>query len=113
MLSVQVRLFPKMENTKQIQIVLKSHHFDFLNNNIAILHQMFADSDIIRLPVKIKKWTVIRSPHVHKKSREQFEMRTYTVIFKIKQADFEISHLQNLICTGVQMQIRYVSETSL
>ena len=103
-----------MENSKKgIQIILKSHHFDFLNNNIEILHKMFSNSKLVRLPVKIKKWTVIRSPHVHKKSREQFELRTYTVIFKIQESNFEISHLQNLICTGVQMQIRYLSKTSL
>ena len=27
----------------------------------------------IRLPNKIKRWTVLRSPHIDKKSREQFE----------------------------------------
>lgn len=31
----------------------------------------------IPLPTKIKKFTVIKSPHVYKKSREQFEMRTH------------------------------------
>ena len=30
----------------------------------------------IPLPNKIEKYTVLRSPHVDKKSREQFEMRT-------------------------------------
>ena len=31
----------------------------------------------IPLPTKIKKFTVIKSPHIYKKSREQFEMRTH------------------------------------
>jgi small subunit ribosomal protein S10 len=31
----------------------------------------------IPLPTKINKFTVLRSPHVNKKSREQFEMRTH------------------------------------
>ena len=31
----------------------------------------------IPLPTRINKFTVLRSPHVHKKSREQFEMRTH------------------------------------
>ena len=30
----------------------------------------------IPLPTTINRWTVLRSPHVDKKSREQFEMRT-------------------------------------
>jgi small subunit ribosomal protein S10 len=32
----------------------------------------------IPLPMKIERWTVLRSPHVDKKSREQFELRTHT-----------------------------------
>ena len=31
----------------------------------------------IPLPTEINKFTVLRSPHVNKKSREQFEMRTH------------------------------------
>jgi small subunit ribosomal protein S10 len=31
----------------------------------------------IPLPTKINKFTVIKSPHIYKKSREQFEMRTH------------------------------------
>ncbi len=31
----------------------------------------------IPLPTKISKFTVIKSPHIYKKSREQFEMRVH------------------------------------
>ena len=31
----------------------------------------------IPLPTQISRYTVLRSPHVDKKSREQFEMRTH------------------------------------
>ncbi len=31
----------------------------------------------IPLPTKISRYTVLRSPHVDKKSREQFEIRTH------------------------------------
>ena len=31
----------------------------------------------IPLPTEINRFTVLRSPHVNKKSREQFEMRTH------------------------------------
>ena len=37
----------------------------------------------IPLPTKINKFTVLRSPHVHKKSREQFEMRTHKRLIDI------------------------------
>ena len=31
----------------------------------------------IPLPTRISRYTVLRSPHVNKKSREQFEIRTH------------------------------------
>lgn len=37
----------------------------------------------IPLPTTIRKWTVLRSPHVHKKSRETFEMRTHKRLVEI------------------------------
>jgi small subunit ribosomal protein S10 len=37
----------------------------------------------IPLPTRIERYTVLRSPHVDKKSREQFEMRTHKRIIDI------------------------------
>ena len=37
----------------------------------------------IPLPTRIEKFTVNRSPHVDKKSREQFEMRTHKRLLDI------------------------------
>jgi small subunit ribosomal protein S10 len=37
----------------------------------------------IPLPTKINKFTVLRSPFVNKKSREQFEMRTHKRLIDI------------------------------
>ena len=37
----------------------------------------------IPLPTKIEKFTVLRSPHVNKKAREQFEMRTHKRLIDI------------------------------
>ena len=39
----------------------------------------------IPLPTKIEKFTVNRGPHVDKKSREQFEVRTYKRMLDIVQ----------------------------
>ena len=35
------------------------------------------------LPTRINKYTVLRSPHVNKKAREQFEMRTHKRLIDI------------------------------
>jgi len=37
----------------------------------------------IPLPTKISRYTVLRSPHVDKKSREQFEIRTHLRLLDI------------------------------
>jgi small subunit ribosomal protein S10 len=37
----------------------------------------------VPLPTKIEKFTVLRSPHIDKKSREQFEIRTHRRLLDI------------------------------
>ena len=37
----------------------------------------------VPLPTRVNKYTVLRSPHVDKKSREQFEMRTHKRLIDI------------------------------
>ncbi len=37
----------------------------------------------VPLPTKIEKFCVLRSPHVNKKSREQFEIRTHKRLIDI------------------------------
>ena len=39
----------------------------------------------VPLPVQISRYTVLRSPHVNKKSREQFEMRTFKRLLDISE----------------------------
>ena len=44
-----------------------------------------AVSGPIPLPTKTSRWTVLRSPHVDKKSREQFEIRTHKRLIYISE----------------------------
>ena len=39
----------------------------------------------VPLPTKIQKFCVLRSPHVDKKSREQFEVRTHKRLLEIRE----------------------------
>ena len=39
----------------------------------------------IPLPTRIERYTVLRSPHIDKKSREQFEIRTHKRLIAIVQ----------------------------
>ena len=59
----------------------------------------------IPLPTRISKVTVLRSPHVNKKSREQFEMRTHKrLIDVIRPTNKTVEALQSLeLPAGVEM----------
>ncbi|MBL8880820.1 MAG: 30S ribosomal protein S10 [Phycisphaerales bacterium] len=41
----------------------------------------------VPLPTRIERYTVLRSPHIDKKSREQFEIRTHKRIIDIFEAN--------------------------
>ena len=63
----------------------------------------------IPLPTEINKFTVIRSPHKDKKSREQFEMRTHKRLIDIVDPTQQtIDSLMKLdLSAGVDVEIKY------
>ena len=62
----------------------------------------------IPLPTNINKYTVLRSPHIDKKSREQFEMRTHKRILDIVEPNqTTIDSLMRLdLSAGVEVEIK-------
>jgi small subunit ribosomal protein S10 len=62
----------------------------------------------IPLPTKINKFCVLRSPHVDKKSREQFEMRTHRRMLDILEPTQQtIDALMKLeLSAGVDVEIK-------
>lgn len=44
----------------------------------------------IPLPTKVKRYTVIKSPHKHKSSREQFEMRVHRRTLEIYNSNSKV-----------------------
>jgi small subunit ribosomal protein S10 len=62
----------------------------------------------IPLPTKISRYTVLRSPHVDKKSREQFEMRIHKRLIEIFEPTPEtIDALTRLeLPAGVNVKIK-------
>ena len=62
----------------------------------------------IPLPTRIEKFTVNRSPHVDKKSREQFEMRTHKRLLDIFEwTPQTVDALTKLeLPAGVEVEIR-------
>ena len=62
----------------------------------------------IPFPTRINKFTVLRSPHVNKKSREQFEMRTHKRLVDIMEHNNKtIEALMRLdLPSGVEIEIK-------
>ena len=62
----------------------------------------------IPLPTTINKWTVLRSPHVDKKSREQFEIRTHKRLIDIVEpTQATVDALMKLnLSAGVDVEIK-------
>ncbi|MBI2343318.1 MAG: 30S ribosomal protein S10 [Deltaproteobacteria bacterium] len=64
----------------------------------------------IPLPTKIEKFCVLRSPHVDKKSREQFEIRTHKRLIDILEPTQQtVDALIKLdLAAGVDVEIKMV-----
>jgi small subunit ribosomal protein S10 len=62
----------------------------------------------IPLPIKIERFTVLRSPHIDKKSREQFEIRTYKRMLDIVDPTPQtVDALMKLdLAAGVDVEIK-------
>jgi small subunit ribosomal protein S10 len=62
----------------------------------------------IPLPTKISRYTVLRSPHVDKKSREQFEIRVHKRLIDILEPTQEtIDALMKIdLAAGVDVEIK-------
>ena len=61
----------------------------------------------IPLPTRISRYTVLRSPHVYKKSREQFEMRAHKRLLDILDSTPQtVEALMKLdLAAGVDVEI--------
>jgi small subunit ribosomal protein S10 len=62
----------------------------------------------VPLPTRINKMTVLRSPHIDKKSREQFEIRTHKRILDIMEPTQQtVDALMKLdLSPGVNVEIK-------
>ena len=73
---------------QNIRICLKGYDHQLLDQSVTEIVSTAQNTGSriagpIPLPTRISRWTVLRSPHVNKKSREQFEIRTHKRIIDI------------------------------
>jgi small subunit ribosomal protein S10 len=62
----------------------------------------------VPLPTRIERYTVLRSPHVDKKSREQFEIRTHKRLIDIVEPTSKTMDALNKINmpAGIEIKIK-------
>ena len=97
----------------KIRIRLKAYDFRLLDQStleiVDTARRTGANvSGPIPLPTQIQRFTVLRSPHVDKKSREQFEIRTHKRLLDILDPTQQtVDALMKLeLPAGVDVQIR-------
>ncbi len=98
---------------QRIRIRLKGYDYKLLDQSAAEIVETAKRtgarvSGPIPLPTSINKFTVLRSPHVDKKSREQFEVRTHKRLIDIYEPTPETADaLMKLdISAGVDVEIK-------
>jgi small subunit ribosomal protein S10 len=73
----------------KFRILLKSFNNDLIDLACQQLRTTLLKTDctvngVVSLPIKIKRFCVLRSPHIDKDSREHFEIRLYKRFLDIK-----------------------------
>ncbi len=99
--------------SQKIRIRLKGYDYRVLDQSVGeivntVVRTGAKISGPIPLPTKINKYTVLKSPHVDKKSREQFEIRTHKRLIDILEPTPDtVDALMKLnLSAGVNVEIK-------
>jgi small subunit ribosomal protein S10 len=98
---------------QKIRIKLKSFDHTLVDKSAEKIVKAVKATDAlvsgpIPLPTKIEKFTVLRSPHVNKKAREQFQLCTYKRLIDIFSSSAKtVDALMKLeLPSGVDVEIK-------
>lgn len=111
-LNLTSRVIQDMESQK-IRIRLRGYDHRLIDQSAAEIVERAKRTGArvagpIPLPTGINRYTVLRSPHVNKKSREQFEIRTHKRVLDILEPKQQtIDALMKLdLASGVDVEIK-------
>ena len=100
-------------DTTKIRIRLKAYDYRLLDQSTSEIVDTAKRTGArvagpIPLPTRISKYTVLRGPHVDKKSREQFEVRTHKRLLDILEPTQQtLEALMKLdLSAGVDVEIK-------
>lgn len=123
----------KQANNLIVSIRLKAYHPTYINQFIVkaeenlrtLLGSSFFIKSHIFLPSKREHFTVLRSPHVDKKARDQFERVTHkrVLVLVFTNTGNTVAQLKNLflhrviqilsgLAIGVELRVAYSSSTT-
>ncbi|MBI4378981.1 MAG: 30S ribosomal protein S10 [Nitrospinae bacterium] len=98
---------------QRIRIRLKAYDYRILDKSVVEIVETAKRTGArvigpIPLPTTKNRWTVLRSPHVDKKSREQFEIRTHKRIIDILEPTPQtVDALMKLdLSAGVDIEVK-------
>ena len=104
---------PKLATEQKIRIRLKAYDHRMLDDSLSKIVETVKRSGAtiagpVLLPIQIKKYCVLRSPHTDKKSRDQFEMRIHKRLIDILDPTPKtIEELMKLdLPAGVEVEIK-------
>ena len=102
-----------MNATQRIRLRLKAFDHKLLDKSVVEIVETIKRTGAqiagpIPLPTKINRFTVLRSPHVDKKSREQFEIRSHKRLIDILEpTQATVDALMKLdLSAGVHVEIK-------
>ena len=98
---------------QKLRISVKAYETPLLDSSCSKIIDAVKASGIeavgpIPLPTKLRRYCVLTSPHVNKKARDHFEIRTHKRIIDVyKPTDTTLENLKNLdISAGVDVEVK-------
>lgn len=100
-------------NTEKIRIRMEAYDHRALDGSAKEIVDQASRTNArvsgpIPLPTRIERYTVLKSPHVNKKSREQFEIRTHKRVIDIYEPNARTVEALNklVVPAGVFVKIK-------
>ncbi len=102
-----------IQGIQTMQLSLRSFDYRLLDKSVGEIKEAAervgaVTCGPIPMPTGITRYTVLRGPHIDKKSREQFEKRLYKRVLYIKKCNPAImDHLMKLeLPAGIEIKVK-------
>ncbi len=102
-----------MTTVQRIRIRLKAYDHKLIDQSVRDIIDTVRTTGArivgpVPIPTKISRYTVLRGPHIDKKSREQFEVRTHKRLIDIVEPTAQtLDSLMGLdLAAGVDVEIK-------